>query len=179
MRLFPATRIGVFLCTNGPGFISRFPVLSTVALNIFELVRGNHRSPFEHTVVVDNYIAEHQLVIKGRRTNRTPTALHYNQLRNCVETEDVLGVYGHPYNGDVYIRYAPDNTTLQLYLSEWAHGRLQPVSGSSSTTFDVLWDATIMDHFYSYPGAVPESASLIRTMNLSLLKMQHWTHFRR
>lgn len=155
MRLFPATRIGVFLCTNGPGFISNVPVPSTVALNIFELVRGNNRSPLEHTVVADadTPIDEHQLV-KGRRTNRVSTALHRSQLKHRIEPEDVLGVYGHPYNGDVFIRQALNNTTLELYISEWAHGQLQPTT-ESDTVFVVEWETTIMDHFYSYPGAVP------------------------
>ncbi len=159
MRLFPATNIGVFICVNGPGVVVNFPMHEIVALNIFEVARGANVSLATEIVSkkvdIGEPFIEHQL-IKGHKTNRAATALHYNQIRNRIEPEDVLGVYGHPHDGDVSIRYAPNtgNTTLQVYFSEWAFGRLQPVAGSN-TTFSILWDTAIMDHFYSYPWAVP------------------------
>lgn len=158
MRLFPATRIGVLICANGPGIIIDWPSHEVVALNIFEWVRRTNQSA-EHltpkNIDVDKPFIEHQL-FKGSETNRLPTALHHSQIRNHVELADVVGVYGHPYDGNLIIRYAPEtsNTTLQLYFSEWTYGRLDPVAGSN-TTFIVEWETTIMNHFYSYPGPVP------------------------
>lgn len=98
---------------------------------------------------------EHQL-FRGNKTNRPLKALHHNQIRNRVEPADVLGVYGHGHNGDLVIRYEPQtgNTTLQIFFSEWVYGRLQQVP-ESNTTFRIEWQTTIMDHFYSYPWAVP------------------------
>ncbi|XP_037047961.1 uncharacterized protein LOC119082550 [Bradysia coprophila] len=158
MRLFPATQIGVFICVNGPGLIIDYPMHENVILNIFELARGTNISLAEllsKKVNIAKPNIEHQL-FKEHKTNRAATALHHSQIRSRVEPADVLGVYGHPINGDLSIRYAPGtgNTTLQLYLSEWTFGRLQPFTGSN-TTFSIEWDTTIMDHFYSYPWAVP------------------------
>ncbi|KAG4068093.1 hypothetical protein HA402_001518 [Bradysia odoriphaga] len=158
MRLFPATRIGVFICTNGPGAILNYPTHEITALNIFELVRATNRS-FEEIMSRNMNIGtpfiEHQL-IKNYKTNRASTALHHNQIRKQFEPNDVVGFYGHPHDGDLSIRYAPgtNNSTLQVYFSEWAHGRLQQVPGFN-TTFSVNWDTTIMDHFYSFPIEAP------------------------
>lgn len=158
MRLFPATQIGVFICINGPGLIIEYPWHEDVSLNIFELARGTNLSLAEivsKKVDTVKPFIEHQL-FKEHKTNRGATALHHSQIRSSVEPADVLGVYGDPVNADLMIRYAPEtgNTTLQVYLSEWAFGRLQPLTGSN-TTFSIQWDTTIMDHFYSYPWEVP------------------------
>lgn len=157
MHLYPATQIGVFISVNGPGLIIEAPLHGTVARNIFELARGANISfaDIESEKVDVKPSVEHQL-FKELNTNRVATVLHHSQIRNSVEPADILGVYGHAINGDVSIRYplGGDNTTLQLYLSEWAFGRLQPFNGSN-TIYSVEWDTTIMDHFYSYPWAVP------------------------
>lgn len=158
MRLFPATRIGVFICANGPGAIFNYPSHEITALNIFELVRGTNQSFTDivsKNMNIGTPFVEHQL-FKGPKTGRASTALHKNQMRNQVHLNDVVGVYGHPHDGDVSIRYAPgtNNSTLQLYFSEWAHGRLQQVTGSN-TTFSIQWDSSFMDHFYSYPFDIP------------------------
>lgn len=161
MRLFLVTRIGVFICTNGPGFINKYPVPAAVVSNIFDLIQRNNRSVTDNlSRKVDGGMPfiEHQL-IRGCKMNRATTGLHdhdHHGLRNRIEPEDILGTYGHPHDGDLSIRYAPgtSNTTLQLYFSEWAYGRLQPITGSN-TTFSVEWDTSIMDHFHSYPSSVP------------------------
>lgn len=158
MRLFPTTRIGVFICANGPGVIANFPSHDIVAYSIFELIRGTNQSLdqiLSSKVGVGKPFIEHQLR-KSHKTNRASTALHHNQIRNRVEPGAVVGVYGHPHDGDLRITYAPGtgNTTLQLHFSDWAYGRLQPVPGFN-TTFSVEWETNIMDHFYTYPGAVP------------------------
>lgn len=153
MRLFPATRIGVFVCANGPGLILNFPTHDTLAYSIFELVRGTNQSleqVVSNKVHIGKPFIEHELN-KGYKTNRASTVLHHKQIKNRVELQEVLGVYGHPYDGDLRIRYEPDsgNKTLQLYFSEWAYGRLEQVRGSN-TTFSVEWKTNIMDHFYSF-----------------------------
>lgn len=158
MRLFPTTRIGVFICANGPGLIANFPSHDIVAYSIFELIRGTNQSLdqiLSNKVDIGKPFIEYQLR-KSHKTNRASTALHHNQIRNRVEPDDVVGVYGHPHDGDLRITYQPGtgNTTLQLRFSDWAYGRLQPVPGFN-TTFSVEWETTIMDHFYTYPWAVP------------------------
>lgn len=158
MRLFPATKIGVFICANGPGLILNFPAHEIVALSIFELIRGTNQSLeqiLSNKVDVGEPFIEHQLR-KGHKTNRALTALHHSQIRNRVEPDDVLGVYGHPHDGDLTIAYEPEtgNTTLHLYFSDWAYGRLQQVPGFN-TTFSVEWQTRVMDHFYTYPWEVP------------------------
>lgn len=159
MRLFPSSRIGVFICANGPGVIANFPPHEIVSLSIFELVRGTNQSLAQilaNKIDVGEPFIEHQLKISNK-TNRASTVLHYDQIRTRIEPENVLGVYGHPHDGDLSIRYGPEtgNTTLQIYFSDWAYGRLQQVPGFN-TTFSVQWDTNIMDHFYTYPWAVPD-----------------------
>lgn len=153
MRLFPAARIGIYICSNGPGTLRNYPTLADTSSIIFDLVRGANRSFDEivsRNVNIGTPFDDHQ-IFERRNTNRPSTVLHYNQMRQNIDLTDVVGVYGHPYDGDVSIRYAPgtDNSTLQLYFSEWAHGRLQPIP-ESNTTFSIMWDTSIMDHFYSY-----------------------------
>ncbi|KAJ6645759.1 Gigasin-6 [Pseudolycoriella hygida] len=158
MRLFQATRIGVFICANGPGVIFNFPTHEITAYSIFELIRGSTKSIeqiLSSKVNLGKPFVEHQFAY-GHRTNRAPTVLHHKQIRTTVEPEDVLGVYGHPYDGDVTIRYDPEtnNTALQVFFSDWAYGRLEQVPGFN-TTFSIEWQTSFNDHFYSYPFPIP------------------------
>lgn len=157
IRLFPNTKIGVFICSSGPGRIVNFPRLGDLAYSIFELVRGTNQSVeqiLSDKLDVGQPFIEQQL-IKGHKTNRASTALLHNRMRNPVELEDVLGVYGHPYDGDLTIRYEPEsgNSTLQVFFSKWAYGRLELVQGSN-TTFSIQWQTSIIDELYSNPGTV-------------------------
>lgn len=175
MRLFPATQIGVFICVNGPGLIIEYPWHEDVSQNIFELARGTNISLAEilsKKVDIVKPFIEHQELFKEHKSNRAATALHHSQIRNSVKPADVLGVYGDPINGDLTVTYAPGtgNTTLQLYLSEWAFGRLQPFTGSN-TTFSIVWNTTIMDHYYSYPWAVPNFSIDFGIVDTALLRL--------
>lgn len=157
IRLFPATKIGVFICSSGPGRIVNFPRLGTLAYSIFELVRGTNQSVeqiLSNKADAGKPFIEHQL-IKGHKMNRASTTLPHNRIRNRLEAEDVLGIYGHPYEGDITIRYEPEsgNSTLQVFFSDWAYGRLELVQGSN-TTFSIEWQTSIVDELYSTPGAV-------------------------
>ncbi|XP_037024166.1 gigasin-6-like [Bradysia coprophila] len=127
MCLFPATKIGIFICSNGPGLLMNYPSHEITSVNIFELIRGTNRSLEEiesKNRKFDNHFIEEHL-FDGHKANRVSTVLHYSRIRNKVELN-----------------------ALQLYFSEWAHGRLQQVPGSN-TNFSVHWDTTIMDYFYS------------------------------
>lgn len=176
MRLFLVTRIGVFLCTNGPGFIANYPVPATVISNIFDLVQGSADILSEREVVGESFVDKKWM--KGRRTNRAATVLHHHQIRSRVKAEDILGVYGHPHNGDISIRYAPgsNNTTLQIYFSQWAHGRLSPVP-ESNTTFSVDWDTNVMDHFHSYPSTVPNFWIDFGIVDTVLFRTGEWNSY--
>lgn len=81
--------------------------------------------------------------------------MHHNRIRNQVEPEAVLGSYGHPVEGDLTIRYELEsgNSTLQVFFSEFAYGRLELVNGSN-TTFSIDWQTSIIDELYSNPGVV-------------------------
>lgn len=83
------------------------------------------------------------------------TALAQDQIRTRVKLEDVLGLYGHPVDGDLTITYDTDNTTLQIYFSEFAYGILHDVPGFV-TTYRIEWKTSIMDQFYTYPEPVPD-----------------------
>lgn len=159
MRFNPATKIGVFSCANGPGVIANFPTHDVVAYSIFQLILGTNQSISQilsNKVNIGKPYIEHQL-IRSHKTNRASTALHHSRIMKRVVLEDVLGIYGHPHDGDVRISYQPGsgNTTLQIYFSEWTYGRLIPVNGTN-TTFSVEWETNVMHHFYTYPWAVPD-----------------------
>lgn len=181
MRLFPATQIGVFICVNGPGLIIEYPWHEDVSVNIFELARGANISlakiVAEKVDMVKPFIDELQL-FKEHKTNRAATALHHSQIRNSVEPADILGVYGDPVNGDLTVRYAPGsgNTTLQLHLSEWVFGRLQPFTGSN-TTFNIEWDTGFMDHFDSYPWGVPNIWVEFGIVDMALVRLGELDEF--
>lgn len=158
MRIFPATKVGVWICANGPGVIYNFPTNDIAAYSIFEIVRGTNQT-LEQILYSQRNISkpfvEHQLR-RGYKTNRNPTALHLNQIRTRVEVEEVLGLYGHPHDGVITIEYEPEtgNTTLQINVSEFAIGRLHEISGFP-TTYSIEWKTGIMDHFHTYPDPVP------------------------
>jgi len=159
MSLFLTTKIGVFICANGPGYIVNFPTHDVISATIFELVRGRTES-LEDTLFkqknMDMPFIEHKL-ISGHKTNRHSTVLSKSQIRNRVEPDEVLGLYGHPYDGVLTITYEPEsaNTTLQINFSEWAIGSLHAVPGFPST-FSVEWRTSIMDHYYTYPDTLPD-----------------------
>lgn len=158
VRVFHAAQIGIFICTNGPGFVANYPNPARTVSSIFDIIIGSNRSSADTLFDRGNDekpSLEHQL-IRGQKTTRVQTVLNRHQILKQIALNDVLGTYGHPFNGDLSIRWAPNssNTTLQLYFSEWAHGRLYPMS-ESNTTFTIEWDSSIMDHFHSYPSPAP------------------------
>lgn len=146
------------MCANGPGFLANFPTQDVVSYSIFEIVRGTNQSIAQilsNKVNIREPFIEDQL-IKGHNTNRPATALHRSQIMTRVVLEDVIGIYGQPYLGDVSILYQPGsgNTTLQIYFSQWAYGRLLPVV-ESNTTFSIEWDTNIIDNYLSHVEPVP------------------------